>query len=70
MLVTHMFTNSDTAGPINCSLHLVHTWTWRHWFPPGSHLDMVTQIPTCSSPVTGDSRSYMDIMWTWWLQCF
>ena len=43
---------------------------------------MVTLVPTWVSPgpgesdpllglnVTGDSRFHMDIMWTWWLQCF
>ena len=43
---------------------------------------MVTLVPTWVSPghgesdphlclnVPGDSRSDMDIMWTWWLQCF
>ena len=65
-----LFTISDTARPINSGLHLGHTWTWWHWFPLGSHVDMVIRIPAWSSPVTGDSRSHMDIMWIWWLQCF
>ena len=59
-----LFTNSDPAGPINSGLYLGHTWIWSHLFPPGSHLDMVSRIPTWSSPVTGDSRSHMEIMWT------
>ena len=56
-----LFTNSDPVGTINSGLHL----------------DMVTLGPTWVSPGHGesdphlvDSRSHVDIMWTWWLQCF
>ena len=53
-------------------LTLVFTWatpghgdTGYHLGPPGHG----ESDPHLGLNVTGDSRSHMDIMWTWWMQC-
>ena len=54
-------------------------WTLRLWSPPGLHLILVTQVPTWTSPGSGDSGpnwtspgpgdslSNMDLTWIWCL---